>query len=100
MVVILQAYKTLLNVIGSYEPGRNNLKWQLMAICFLVKIMFVILAPLNSQNLEQLASSVITAAACPMLLTIFIHISINRGRFDLLENELQEIVDESEYSTL
>lgn len=94
-MLILEKYRFLARFFGSHQSGRSKLNCQYVAICFLVMTFFCILAPLNNQNLWQLIHSIISLSGLSPIFVFVLHILINGVRFDLLENALQDIVNES-----
>lgn len=97
MVLVLQTYKFLVKFFGSHQSERENFKWKLITICYLVFLTPFALAPLNSHDLKKLAGAVFSSMGCLILFSFVLHYQINSVQFDLLENELQNVVDESEY---
>lgn len=69
-----------------------------MTICFLVTLIPLILTPFNSHDLKESVGTVIGAISSALLIALATHILTNGIEFDLLENELQNIVDESKCS--
>lgn len=95
MVVILQTYKSVAKFFGTHQTGREKFRWQLMAMFYLMTLIPILLAPLNSRSLKQMIHPLIGAVSCVVVFTYATHILINGVHFDLLENELQNVVDES-----
>lgn len=96
MFLILQKYKFLIQYFGSHSSERNSLKFPFMTFCYLVVVIANILAPLNNKNVKELPNSFIATAGTSTISIYILHILFNRVRFDSLENDLQNIVNERE----
>lgn len=94
-MLILEEYRFLARFFGSHQSGLGKLKYQFMAVGFLVMTFFYILAPLDNQSLRQLIASIISLSGLSPIFVFVLHILINGAQFDSLENALQDIVKES-----
>lgn len=96
-MLILREYRFLARFFGSHQSGLSKLKYQFMAVGFLVMTFFYILAPLDNQSLRQLIASIISLSGLSPIFLFVLHILINGVQFDSLENDLQDIVKESRF---
>lgn len=99
MFLVLQKYKLLAKMLGLKSFDQNNILNRCNAICFVVLTFLLFLMTLeysilNIHQVEKAINSIITFPGYIMTFTFISHFLINRDRFNLLENELQDIVNE------
>lgn len=105
MLLILQKYKFLMNFLGLDLLINKERSCRFAGVGFIITSSAVILLSLgnvivNTDKInEDATNSIIASLACVMALVYTAHMLINRVRFNDMENELQDIVNESKCCT-
>lgn len=102
MLQTLQKYQILVECLGWESLNRNNAKYRVSAIIFILSVFsFLILAfgtlILNIADLTASVNAFVNILGFAMILAQFLHMLINRKRFSLVENHLRNVVNESEF---
>lgn len=97
MFLILERYKFISQLFGSRNFAQGDIVRQIYAFFFVLMTISHILAPLEySDNRGQFIESLNGSTAYMIVLSFILHYLTNRDRFNALEMEVQDIVNDSE----